>query len=430
MSSLLKGYKVAFSGFNRNIKLIIVFYILTSIAAGMQGVLLNLYYLKMGMDESFLGSVVLIQSLVMGIFGIPFGILADRAKKHVLVKAAFITSNIFFTLILLTDEPTLVLVLNGLQYVSVALTVAAEFPYVAENVSEQGRTHLFSINFIIFSIGPSLGSPLGGYLPEFFGRLAGVDASSPLAYRLSMLATAGVFWLGGLFVMRIGETKSADLPISAPSSAAPRRRGGLKFNRSGVVIGMALHAGFVAVAASMFVPFMNVIFNQRFNLPTHVIGWLFTVQNIFMALSVLFIPKWGEAKGKLMGAAILEGITIPLYLMLALSGNLHLFLMAYVARMVFANAPGPLLDSYAMAQVLPGERARASAALNLSRQLMWALGGKLGGSFLKNKEYSLPLLLATMFYSLAVLVLTVMTKHPKTREHLAKEGAVAIAGEG
>ena len=60
MASMILGYKNAYRSFNRNVRLMLAYYAANAVASGIVAVLLNLYFLKLGLDENFLGSTVFV----------------------------------------------------------------------------------------------------------------------------------------------------------------------------------------------------------------------------------------------------------------------------------------------------------------------------------------------------------------------------------
>ena len=402
MASMILGYKNAYRSFNRNVRLMLAYYAANAVASGIVAVLLNLYFLKLGLDENFLGSTVFVQSLGLGLLVLPFGMLADRIPKDIMIKAGYFMISLPFTGFMFSKNPTALLVLFGLQSAGFAVAVGSEFPYLAENVPPEARAHLFSINMAVYTAGPALGMAAAGYLPKVLGGLTGADPESAAAYRLALLVSAAVFWAGGFAALRIRKS---------PAAEPPKAKGlALKFSRPRTVLGLCLNSSFVALAASMFIPFVNVIMNQRFQMPAHVIGWVFMVQNVTISLGVLMVPKLAEKRGNLAGATMLQSLALPAYITLALAPNAGVFVVGYILRGTLANMPAPLIDTFTMESVEANERGTVGATLNLFRNVLWAIGGKIGGSFLQRKMFALPITLACGSYALAIAVFAVMLR--------------------
>lgn len=431
---MVTGYKNAISSFNRNVRNMLIYYALLSVGNGIIGVLFNLYFLKLGLDENFLGSVVFVQSLSLGLVILPFGMLADRYRKDAMIKAGWFVMSTIFAAVFLARDPRLLIALNGLQSVGLALSASAEYAYLSENVPAETRTHLFAINMAIFTGGPALGSALAGYLPRLFGALVGTAAESAATYRLSLFVAVALYLASGFAVMRLRESPERARRGAVPVGAEGRAAGGrfklrLKFSNPGAVLGLCLNSAFVGLAASMFVPFQNVIFNQRFAMPAPVIGWLFTAQNLAIAVGSLIAPHLSQRKGNLAGAVMLQCMALGAYVLLALSPTAVFFAAGFLLRGVFANMCAPLIDSFTMESVDAGERGTVNSTLNLFRNVLWGLGGKLGGFFLQEGNYTLPLFMAVGFYSGAVAVFLLMARKTDRAGATGPEKAVPEVAE-
>lgn len=86
MSLILREYRRVYSGLNGNVRLMLLYYSLIALGSGISGVLLNLYLLKAGLDEAFLGTLTSVQYAVMALAVLPMGLAADRVRKHSPVK--------------------------------------------------------------------------------------------------------------------------------------------------------------------------------------------------------------------------------------------------------------------------------------------------------------------------------------------------------
>lgn len=410
MASMIVDYRNAFRSFNKNVRLMLTYYAMNSIANAIVSVLMNLYFLKLGLDENFLGSTVFVQSIGLGVMVLPFGMIADRTPKHVLVKLGFIMVNLPFAGLLFTKNPVVLLTLYALQSLGMAILAGSEFAYLTENTPPECRIHLFSMTTAISMAGLVLGTAVAGYLPSLLAPAVSADPESAAAYRAGLMVSVLVVSAAGFAILRLKKS---------PEAETPKARGfTLRFSKPGVVLGLCMNYAFVGLAASLFLPFTNVIMNQRYQMPAQAIGWVFTIENVAIALGVLVIPKLAEKRGNLEGATLVMGLALAAYGVLAFAPNLSVFMLGYVLRGTLANVPYPLIDTYTMEMVDSSERGTVNAALSLTRNVLWAVGGKLGGSFLQRKMYSLPIMLAFGVYGLAVATFAVMLRIP----HLRKSG--------
>jgi len=407
---MIHNYRNAFGSFNRNVKLMLTYYALNNVANGVISVLLNLYFLKIGLNENYLGSTVFVQSLSLGLLALPFGMLADRIPKEKMIKLSYLLINVPYTGFLLFKDPIILLGLFVLQGVGSAMAAGAEIPYLTENTSTEARAYLFSLNTAMYLGGPVLGMAVGGYLPRLFGGILRIAAESADAYRMALVCSVVLFWTAGAAVLAI---RRSPLIESAPSPG-PRRLS-LKFSNPGIVLGLSLNRGIISLAASMFLPFASVIMNQQFEMPSHVIGWVLTAQSLATSAGTLMVPTIAKKRGNLAAATILQAMAIPFYVTLALAPNSGVFSLAYIVRGMLASMPYPLMETYMMESVGAAERGAANAALNLVRYVLWAFGGKIGGALLGQKSFSTPMLLASGVYTLGVCVLVVMLVHGRLR---------------
>lgn len=409
MSLILREYRRVYSGLNRNVRLMLLYYSLIALGSGISGVLLNLYLLKAGLDEAFLGTLTSVQYTVMALAVLPMGLAADRVRKHLLVKAGFWILNAGMTGVLLTTDPRALIVAYCLQGLGWAIAAASEYPYLSENTQASERTHVFSMVAVLYAIMPSIGTLTGGYLPAIAGGILGVQGDSSPAFRGALSIGVLASWLAGLGVVRLTDSPKDEAGHNGPHVLS------LKVSRPAVVLGLAMNAGFVGLGAAMFVPYMNVILDSKFALETHVIGWIMTAQNMVLALGTLVVPRLSERKGPAMTVVLLQGLSVPALLIMAFTSRLLLFVAAFIWRGCLMNMAVPLLDTFSMGVVRSEERGVVNATLGLARNITWAIGGKVGGNLLRDKMFASPMLLASACYAVGILALFVMRNWTLTR---------------
>lgn len=434
MFLILREYRRVYGGLNRNARLMLLYYALTALGNGISGVLLNLYLLKAGLDEAFLGTLTSVQYTVMALAVVPMGLAADRVRKHLQVKTGFWILNAGMTGILLTTEPKALIVAYCLQGIGWAIAAASEYPYLSENTQASERTHVFSMVAVLYAIMPSIGTLTGGYLPAIAGGILGLQGGSLAAFRGALSIAVLASWLAGFGVLRLTASpgdkagqrgsevpsradamanaglgsKSGRLKSDEPAVQATPKKLSLKVSRPAVVFGLAMNAGFVGLGAAMFVPYMNVFFSSKFLLETHVIGWIMTAQNILLALGTLVVPRLSERRGPAVTMVLLQGLSVPMLLVMGFSTRLPLFVAAFILRGCLMNMAVPLLDTFSMGAVRSEERGVVNATLNLARNATWAIGGKVGGNLLRDKMFASPMLLASGCYTVGILALFYM----------------------
>jgi len=412
VAGILSDYRRTIAGFNRNVKLILFYYLLGAVGNGITGVLWNLYFLKAGMDEAFLGTMVFVQNLALALAVVPVGFLADRLHKERLIKAGSLIWAAAFSLIVVSRDQKLILALEALHGLGIAIAIASEFPYLSENTKPEVRTHLFSITMIIFTGVSSLAMLLGGYLPKLFSYILGVPPESAATYRISLFVSVLCFWSAAvvtLFLKRAPRLKVKPKKFAFKISTDPR-----------IILALCAHAGMISFGASLFVPFMNVILNIRFEIPSHIIGWLFMAESLAISFGSFIVPKISQNRGKVTTAVILQSLSLPLMLIMAYASQTYLFVISFIFRAALMNMANPLIDSYTMEAIENTERGTVNGLLNLVRNSFFAMGGKLGGMWLKEKMFSLPILVSVCCYATALGVFFALLRNyrrvPSMRE--------------
>src|SRR5439155_7494205 len=91
-------------GFNRSIRLWLVVWALGAFAYfGLQGVLLNLYLLRLGFGPQFIGLLVGSGQILWGLAALPAGAFGRRAGLRTAQQAAFLLMGLGFGLLLLVE---------------------------------------------------------------------------------------------------------------------------------------------------------------------------------------------------------------------------------------------------------------------------------------------------------------------------------------
>ena len=402
VAGIISGYRQSLTMFNRNIRTMLITFVLFSVGNGIGQVINNLYFLSIGLDEVFIGNRVFVTNLCLGLAILPAGLLADRADKSFLLKLGNVSWALFTSGILVTRNETALLVLASLQGLTLALALAPEMPFLSENCPPEARTHLFSLNMMIFTGISSLGAIAGGYLPRLFSGLTGVPYESPDAYRFGIWVSVACFWLGAFQILRL--KRGPDLSQNITARKAPLKL----VSPFSVIAAVSANFGVVAFGAAMFVPFMNVILKTRFKIPAHVIGWLFTLESAAICLGSLIAPRIAEVRGKAKSAVLFQALSLPIMMVMAITPYPALFIVGFVLRSGLMNMANPLIDSFAMESIDPAERGTVTGLLGLVRNSLYALGGRLGGMWLAAQQHSVPILVSMACYGVAIFLFYIL----------------------
>ena len=89
VAGIISGYRQSLDVFNRNIRTMLITFVLFSVGNGIGQVINNLYFLSIGLDEVFIGNRVFVTNLCLGLAILPAGLLADTDKSFLLKLVTF-----------------------------------------------------------------------------------------------------------------------------------------------------------------------------------------------------------------------------------------------------------------------------------------------------------------------------------------------------
>src|SRR5882672_2018747 len=155
-------YGIAIRSFSRNARLFIAHVIGMDTVHGTSLVLVNLYFLAVGLPIEFIGLRLLLSGIAGAIFSVPAGIISDRiGRKWSFILGDGIGAALYVITIFSVDQPVL-LVTGVLAAIAGTLHGVSEPAFMAENSEPRERVHLFSVSDGLRTLSAMVGSLLGG----------------------------------------------------------------------------------------------------------------------------------------------------------------------------------------------------------------------------------------------------------------------------
>jgi MFS family permease len=98
VSAVLNGYLARLNEISHNARMYLLFVLLTTLNVGVYGVIFNLYILRLGFKEDFLGLILSLSSTSIGVFAIPAALVCDRLgrKRTLLYSTLLLALSLFF----------------------------------------------------------------------------------------------------------------------------------------------------------------------------------------------------------------------------------------------------------------------------------------------------------------------------------------------
>ncbi len=414
---LFVEYARQFGRFQRNARLFLISNALGGVTVGIFLVLYNLYLVALGYATDFIGLVVLVATLGVGLGIFPAGICFDRfGGKPVLIWSSVLiglagTGQIIFR------QPIPLLLTGFIAGVAGAALLVVNAPFLTANSTPDERPHLFSLVIVISLVTTVLGEVLGGALPLWFRATSWLMAPLPpwLAWLLAGQLNARSYQLALLFAGVIAGPSF--IPLFLMSNDRPpavRRRERTPFVQSIAPLAVILHSPFlllilvqvlIGLGAGLFIPYFNIYFVQHLGASSAVFGLIDGGANTINALLTLAAPWLAMRIGKINTITFTRLISIPLLLTIGLTSILPLAAVLYLFRQGMMDMSLGVFQVFSMEAVPEQHRGLANSSYQASFQVAWALAASLGGFIIVHFGYSPVFIMGATLYMLAIATL-------------------------
>ncbi|MHC5211636.1 MAG: MFS transporter [Planctomycetota bacterium] len=379
---------------------------LLEIGHAFQWVLQNLYVLSIGRDVADAGTLNAAGAVAVVLATFPSAWLYERlGPRRSLVLACFLNSLGLAGFAL--SEGMLPLVLcSGLTGAAYTLHRVVSAPFLVTVSRPHERTHLFQFEFAVHTLMQMVGLLIAGLVA---GGLESGLLAETTALRTTLIA--------GALVGLVGLVPYRSLPKDAGPGAEGAGRSPLAMLRIlapshwHLWIRISAPHFLVGVGAGLSIPFINLYFTQRFELPKGALGLVMAGSAAMMTCGALFAPRIVERLGFVRATILTEALSIPFFFVLALTTNFPLAVAAFVLRGALMNLSQPLWRNLIM-EITPAEwRPAVNGVSMLCWNLGWATSNHWGGVLIDRSPgwlgegmdgYALPMLLTIAMYVAAI----------------------------
>lgn len=380
--------------FSRNARLFLLAGFTGALYQSVFSVLGNLYVLRAGLTETFLGTMISATSFATVLFALPAGMLSDRIgrRKSMVLGASF--GALMQLMIILFPSAVTILIATFLGGAATAILMVSGSPFLTENSTKEERAHLFSISAASYTVSGVGGSFIGGSLPLMWARLLQAQADSLVVYRATLLTSFLLLAVSVIPYFLIME-KSTRTERKAPFS--------LRLARPRLVGQFVLPELLMGLGAGMVIPFLNVYFSKQLGASSAHIGIIFSVMSLVTTIGILGAPLLAKKYGRIGAIVLTRLISVPLLIVIAMASNLWFAAVAAWFRSALMNMSNPLIGSFTMEVLEPSERATVSSILGMTWNLGWGISAKLAGYIMKTYSYRLPYFFTALLYSLSAV---------------------------
>ena len=378
--SSLRNYQNQIRRFGPNAKLYLLYSFSSGFSLGILGLLFNFYVLSLGYSAGFLGVLVALPPIVITVAAIPAGMLGQRIGYRTALIGAAALMTFSLAGLSLSSAALALLGFAILRGVSQTMLQVSNAPFMAENSGPSERTHLFSVQFATRTLSSFFGFLVAGVMPSIFARFLSVGVADPLAYRASLLASAGLFLLSILPLLRMPKFRQ-EVPEKRPTLRE-------MFSPPGPLVRLFAPQAIIGLGAGMVVPFLNVYLRTAYDLSDGFVGVLFAFQSLAMAVAILIGPLVAERLSRIRTVIWMQLLSIPFLITLGYIPILWLAAVALLARAGLMNMANPLYTAFAMESVSADKRSTASALMEISWQGTRGISAMISGQIQATAGFS------------------------------------------
>jgi len=361
-----------FGRFHRDARILLASTLVTGAALSLYWIDFNLYLASLGHSSATIGLVATIGSLAGAIAAFPASAISDRiGRRAVMVGGIGIALAAMAGLLLFEALPAIILA-AALWSIGQQSLQVVQAPFMAEHSEPDHRNELFALQAALFSVTSVIAAALGGVVATWVGAQLGLEPGSPGIYRIILVIMASllVIGLGTVALLRNDRPRRN----TGDGTRAPVRLG-ITVGHRGLFVRLLLPGFLIATGAGQVIPFLNLLVQARFGLDLAGLNILFAVTSLGTVIALLAQPALARRFGQITSVVMVQGASIPFLVVLGFSPILWTVVAAMVVRNSLMNAGNPIFSAFAMEQVTPAERATLAAAMSVTWQIGWVIGG-------------------------------------------------------
>lgn len=407
LKNIYRNYIQPIGSFNRDARLFLWMVVIDGVILSGWLLFFNIYMLERGFDREFLGLVNSLPSLAGLILGIPIGRLSDRIGR----KRAIIIGISFASLAMLGQvtfaQPALIAIMAALTGIFNMFLIVSISPLMMKLSDANNRTLLFSLTYGLQTLAGAIGSLFAGQLPNVYGLLLKTQATSAMAYQAVLITSVllGTTALIPLWKMNEPKTLSPAGTVQAPLMPGERQTGPSS-NLTRLTVKLAAPNFLIGIGAAILIPYMNVFFKDRFQIPDSWLGILFSLSSLFIGVGSLIGPRLTmRLGGKIRTVAFTQFASIVFLLMIGFWPSVWVAGIAFLIRAALMNMAAPLYSAFCMEQTPEQQQGLVSSVLNIAWQVGWGVGPYLSGLVQQQYGFSPLFIATTVLYLLAILMM-------------------------
>ena len=394
-------HRVDVRRFSRNAQRFFAFNVLYSSGMALFSLLYNLYLLRLGYREDFIGQLAGMMPLASGLFAIPIGMGSDRWGRKPFLSAASLILAVSQVGLCLATRSTPLLILGLLSGISPAMVYVNHVPFLSENSRQEDRGVLISLAFSTYIVTAMVMSLVGGNLPLLIAGGLGMGVDRPEPFRYALLLGAGITALSFFPALRIREDRS--LRATAPAQG-PAASGVIPW---GVLLIFAATSAMRGLGMGLSFPFFNVFFEEKLRATTQQIGLIFFCTRLVSMPSAVLSPGLTRRFGPVPTLFSLRFASGLLLAALGVTGHLWLAFAVFLIYSMSEAMATPQEMTFATESVPRAYWGRGQSLRVMGSQLCSAVGSIAAGRIILKSGYAVSFgMAAVAVFGSAILLLT------------------------
>jgi len=408
---------------SRAIKLFIAYTLLANIGLGVFQLIYNLYLVRLGYREDFIGTISAVTTVCVGVAALVMGPLTNRFGSWRCILFGLVTISIALLGQAIFTAPALILASAALTGIGQAGLIVPNMPFIIDHTEDAERADISAIIFSVMSLSMTGGALIGGRVPELLGLLGGnFSLEAIITYRITLIIGIVLTIVGLLPLVMIGGSQRGLAIVTGRIMGGERPPRRVR-NDMAVFVGVG---ALFSVSAAAIIPFYAV-YLKDLGATSSLIGTVFAISGAIGAVVGVLAPPLARRYGVLSVAAGARFIGVPLLLLLIFVPGLNLAFLAYIVRAVGMTLAWPI-DSNLIAEVLPArQRATVFSLRSASWNCSWAVSSFVVGKLIvTTNSYDVVFLTSGVFALLALALFTVyFWRHP----HIIADRASRVAAK-
>jgi MFS family permease len=403
----MRGYWCRLAACGRDIQLFLIYGLLSYLGIGAFSLIFNLYLVRLGYDEGFIGAFNGVMTLSMGITCLAIGFLINRFGNWTCIvwgTAEFTVTSLLLCLV--TNGPALLLIvaLNG---IGSAFILTTQMPFVIEWTPEKHRSDVAAMSSALNSASVMLGSLLGGVLPGLLAAATTMDRDGVPVFRWTLIAATALTALAVVPMLLMSAPRLArhheDFHIAHAQLLSHRVRRQARRD----VIAVFLVGLTLALGIGTLEPFYNVLLEDS-GMTASRIGVVFALSGLAATLLSLSSPWIAARIGYLAAQLWMRLMHVPIHLALIPFPSAALIALAYGSRRTSGSMAWPLESAHVGGLLPPRARAHAFGLRSASWNMGYALAAFVAGQVIAaTGSYRPSYIAVALFSTLSVVIFAV-----------------------